>query len=575
MPDKYQLARLLQEIAVLLELKGDNPFKIKAYHTAAQTIEKLDIELPQLAEHWSTIKGIGKTIGQQVEEFAATGELAFYDELRVSVPPVLFDLVKIPGLGPKKALVLHEKLEIASVGELEYACRENRLKDLSGFGEKTQARILQGIEYTKKFQGQFLLSDALPIAEKIVQYLAAQPSVEKAQIAGSIRRRLETVKDMDIVVASHDEAAANQAVSSMPGVEQVISQGPTKVSLSLITGMNLDVRIVEPKHFYPCLHHFTGSKEHHLELRALAKRQDYKINEYGITDSNGQLLTVATEQDLYSRLGLAYIPPELREGRGEIDLAQQGRIPQLIGREQIKGMFHAHTIYSDGTATIAEMAAACQSRGWKYLGITDHSQTAVYAKGLRIEAVRKQRREIEAINEKTPDFRLLAGIESDILPDGSLDYPDDVLAEFDFVIASVHSAFRQSEAEMTRRIQRAMDNQYVTMLGHATGRILLARQGYNVDLAALIRTAAETATIIEINANPCRLDLDWRYHQQAKEQGVLFAINPDAHSVAEIDNMEYGIAMARKGGLTAADVVNTRTLEELLPLLCLKRTKGK
>ena len=575
MPDKHQLARLLEEIAVFLELKGDNPFKIKAYNTAAQTIEKLDMELPQLAEHWSSIKGIGKTIGQQVEEFATTGELAFYHELKLAVPSVLFDLVKIPGLGPKKALVLHEKLGIASVGELEYACRENRLKDIAGFGEKTQARILQGIEYNKKFQGQFLLGDALPIAEKMVQYLAAQPSVAKAQIAGSIRRRQETVKDMDIVVASHDEANANQAVVSMPGVQQVISQEPTKISLSLITGMNLNVRIVAPRYFPPCLHHFTGSQEHHLALLALANEQGFQVNEYGITDSNGQLLTIATEQDIYSRLGLDYIPPELREGRGEIELAQQGRIPQLIGREQIKGMFHAHTVYSDGTATIAEMAAACQSKGWKYLGITDHSQTAVYAKGLRIEAVRKQRREIEGINEQIPDIRLLAGIESDILPDGSLDYPDDVLAEFDFVIASVHSAFRQSEAEMTRRIQRAMDNQYVTMLGHATGRILLARQGYDVDLSALIRTAAETATIIEINANPYRLDLDWRYHQQAKEQGVLFAINPDAHSVAEIDNMEYGIAMARKGGLTAADVVNTRTLEELLPLLCLKRTKGK
>ena len=571
MPDKHQLARLLEEIAVFLELKGDNPFKIKAYNTAAQTIEKLDMELPQLAEHWSSIKGIGKTIGQQVEEFATTGELAFYHELKLAVPSVLFDLVKIPGLGPKKALVLHEKLGIASVGELEYACRENRLKDIAGFGEKTQARILQGIEYNKKFQGQFLLGDALPIAEKMVQYLAAQPSVAKAQIAGSIRRRQETVKDMDIVVASHDEANANQAVVSMPGVQQVISQEPTKISLSLITGMNLNVRIVAPRYFPPCLHHFTGSQEHHLALLALANEQGFQVNEYGITDSNGQLLTIATEQDIYSRLGLDYIPPELREGRGEIELAQQGRIPQLIGREQIKGMFHAHTVYSDGTATIAEMAAACQSKGWKYLGITDHSQTAVYAKGLRIEAVRKQRREIEGINEQIPDIRLLAGIESDILPDGSLDYPDDVLAEFDFVIASVHSAFRQSEAEMTRRIQRAMDNQYVTMLGHATGRILLARQGYDVDLSALIRTAAETATIIEINANPYRLDLDWRYHQQAKEQGVLFAINPDAHSVAEIDNMEYGIAMARKGGLTAADVVNTRTLEELVPLLRRKR----
>lgn len=571
MSDKHQLSRVLEEIAVFLELKGENPFKIKAYHTAARTIDKVDMDMAELALKWDTIKGIGKTIGQQVEEFAATGQLAYHEELKVAVPPVLFDLVKVPGLGPKKALVLHEKLGINSVGELEYACRENRLKDLAGFGEKTQSKLLEGIEYVKKFQGRFLLSDALPIAEKLAEFLRAHSFVEQAQVAGSIRRCVETVKDIDIVVASSQPERVSEAAAVMPGVQQLLRQGPTKISLKLITGMNLDIRIVPSEQFIGCLHHFTGSKEHHVQLRRLAKEQDIKINEYGLTDLGGNLLPIATEEELYLRFGLPYIVPELREGRDEIELARKARLPELVCLNDIKGMFHAHTIYSDGTASVADMAGACKQKGWHYLGITDHSQTAVYARGLRVETVREQRREIARFNQENSDFCILSGIESDILPDGSLDYPDEILAEFDFVIASVHSAFRQSEADMTRRIKRAMENKYVTMLGHPTGRILLARQGYDVDLAAVIRAAGETGTIVEINANPYRLDLDWRFYQQAKSQGVLFSINPDAHAIDEIDNMMYGVAMARKGGLNAADVVNTYQGDSLYKILARKR----
>ena len=571
MSDKHQLARVLEEIAVFLELKGENPFKIKAYHTAARTIEKVDMDMAELALKWDTIKGIGKTIGQQVEEFAATGQLTYHEELKVAVPPVLFDLVKVPGLGPKKALVLHEKLGINSVGELEYACRENRLKDLAGFGEKTQSKLLEGIEYVKKFQGQFLLCDALPIAEKLAEFLRAHSFIEQAQVAGSIRRCAETVKDIDIVVASSQPERVSEAAAVMPGMQQLLSQGPTKISLKLITGMNLDIRLVPSEQFIGCLHHFTGSKEHHVQLRRLAKEQDLKINEYGLTDSGGNLLPIASEEELYLRFGLPYIAPELREGRDEIELARKARLPELVCLNDIKGMFHAHTIYSDGAASVADMAGACKRKGWHYLGITDHSQTAVYARGLRVETVREQRREIARFNEENSDFCILSGIESDILPDGSLDYPDEILAEFDFVIASVHSAFRQSEADMTRRIKRAMENKFVTMLGHPTGRILLARQGYDVDLTAVIRAAGETGTIMEINANPYRLDLDWRFYQQAKSQGVLFSINPDAHAIDEIDNMMYGVAMARKGGLTAADIVNTYQGDSLYKILARKR----
>lgn len=571
MSDKHQLARVLEEIAVFLELKGENPFKIKAYHTASRTIDKVDMDMAELALKWDTVKGIGKTIGQQVEEFAAAGRLAYHEELKIAVPPVLFDLVKVPGLGPKKALILHEKLGINSVGELEYACRENRLKDLAGFGEKTQSKLLEGIEYVKKFQGQFLLCDALPIAEKLAGFLRAHSFIEQALVAGSIRRCAETVKDIDIVVASSQPERVSEVAAVMPGVQQLLSQGPTKISLKLITGMNLDIRIVPSEQFIGCLHHFTGSKEHHVQLRRLAKERDLKINEYGLTDSGGKLLPIASEEELYLRFGLPYIAPELREGRDEIELARQKRLPELVCLNDVKGMFHAHTIYSDGNASVADMAGACKRKGWHYLGITDHSQTAVYARGLRVDTVREQRREIARFNEVNSDFCVLSGIESDILPDGSLDYPDEILAEFDFVIASVHSAFRQSEADMTRRIQRAMENKFVTMLGHPTGRILLARQGYDVDLAAVIRAAGETGTIIEINANPYRLDLDWRFYQQAKSQGVLFSINPDAHGIDEIDNMMYGVAMARKGGLTAGDIVNTYQGASLFNILARKR----
>lgn len=571
MSDKHQLARLLEEIAVFLELKGENPFKVRAYHTAARTVEKLELNLAELAAGWKDIKGIGKTIGQQIEEFAASGKLVYHEELTIAVPPVLFELVKIPGLGPKKALLLQEQLGINSMGELEYACRENRLKDLPGFGEKTQAKLLEGIEFLKKFQGRFLLCDALALAEKLAQYLAAQPAVSRAEVAGSIRRRMETVKDMDIVVASQDSQAVNQAVAIMPGVERILSQGPTKISVALVTGMNLDIRIVRPEQFASCLHHFTGSKEHHIQLRGLAKTRQLSISEYGLTDAGGQTAVIADEEDLYNQLGLSYIPPELREGQREVEWAQAGQMPQLVNQADMKGLFHAHTTYSDGSNTLQEMALACQGQGWQYLGITDHSQTAVYANGLKPADIREQRREIEKLNEQFGGFRLLSGIESDILPDGSLDYPDEILVNFDFVIASVHSAFRQSEAEMTKRLQKAMANKYVTMLGHATGRILLARQGYEVDLAAVISAAASTGTIIEINANPYRLDLDWRYHRQAQEQGVLFSINPDAHCVDELANAAYGIAMARKGGLTAADVVNTRDINAVMGVLRCKR----
>lgn len=573
MADKQELARIFAAVAVLLELKGENPFKIRAYETAARIMEELDGSLEDFVDsgRMDDTKGIGQALGQKIREFVATGRMAYYEGLKEAVPPVLFELVKIPGLGPKKALQLHEKLGIGSIGELEYACRENRLIGLPGFGAKTQEKILEGIEYLKRFQGQYLLVDAWPLAEKIAALLAAQPGVSDAAVAGSIRRRRETVKDIDIVVAAAQPATVAEAVAGLPGVEKLLGQGPTKSTVKLVNGMNMDVRAVRPEEFAAALHHFTGSKEHHVKLRGLAKDKGLKINEYGIETADGERLAFADEAAFYRSLGLAYIVPELREGFDEIEAAAVGTLPELVTVEDIQGVFHAHTTFSDGSAAPAEMAAAARAKGWRYLGVSDHSRTAVYARGLRLETVAEQRREIERLNAADPGFRLLAGIECDILPDGSLDYPDEVLAEFDFVIASVHSAFRQSEADMTRRIVKAMENRYVGVLAHPTGRILLARDGYAVDLAAVVAAAAATGTVLEINASPYRLDLDWRWCHKAKEAGVLLAINPDAHAPAELEYVSYGTAIARKGWLTGADIVNTRPAAEAIALLRRKR----
>lgn len=569
MADKQELARIFAAVAVLLELKGENPFKIRAYETAVRIMEELDGSLEDFVDsgRMDDTKGIGQALGQKIREFVATGRMAYYEGLKEAVPPVLFELVKIPGLGPKKALQLHEKLGIGSIGELEYACRENRLIGLPGFGAKTQEKILEGIEYLKRFQGQYLLVDAWPLAEKIAALLAAQPGVSDAAVAGSIRRRRETVKDIDIVVAAAQPATVAEAVAGLPGVEKLLGQGPTKSTVKLVNGMNMDVRAVRPEEFAAALHHFTGSKEHHVKLRGLAKDKGLKINEYGIETADGERLAFADEAAFYRSLGLAYIVPELREGFDEIEAAAVGTLPELVTVEDIQGVFHAHTTFSDGSAAPAEMAAAARAKGWRYLGVSDHSRTAVYARGLRLETVAEQRREIERLNAADPGFRLLAGIECDILPDGSLDYPDEVLAEFDFVIASVHSAFRQSEADMTRRIVKAMENRYVGVLAHPTGRILLARDGYAVDLAAVVAAAAATGTVLEINASPYRLDLDWRWCHKAKEAGVLLAINPDAHAPAELEYVAYGTAIARKGWLTGADIVNTRPAAEAIALL--------
>ena len=573
MADKEKLAGLFADIAQWLELKGENPFKTRAYEAAAKIFEQLDGDLAVLANSGKLedIPGIGPAIAAKAAEFVATGRIKYHDDLKESIPPVLFEMIRIPGLGPRKAVALQTKLGIASLDELEYACRENRLLELPGFGAKTQARILAGIESLRRFQGRYLLSDAWPVALALKERLQKLPAAVAVEVAGSLRRHKETAGDVDVVVGAEDSSTIMQAVLDMPAVEAVIAHGPTKTSVTLENGLNVDVRVVAPSE-YPCaLHHFTGSKEHNVLLRGWAKDHGIKVNEYGLEKENGERLAVADEAGIYSLLGMDYIEPELREGGDELLAAREHRLPVLVKESEMQGAFHMHTQRSDGRAALTQMVSAARVLGWKYIGITDHSRSAYYAGGLSEEAVLAQLAEIDAYNAGNPDFRVFAGIESDILTDGSLDYPDTILAQFDFVIGSVHSSFGLSREAMTRRIATAMQNPYLDMLGHPTGRLLLARDGYEVDLDEIIKVAASAGAILEINASPYRLDLDWRWCRQAKEAGVLLAINPDAHSAEDLAHVSYGVGVAHKGWLEAADVLNTRSAAAVAEIFKRKR----
>ena len=572
MNDKYQLARLLAEIAQLLELGGENTFKIRAYQNAARTMEQFDGNLtdPDVEVKLTGLKGIGPALREIIREYIATGRISYYEELKSGLPPVLFELMALPGLGAKKAWALHTQLGIHSLGELEYACRENRLVTLSGFGSKTQERIQQGIEDMKKFQGQFILGDAWPVADLIVEYLKLQACVERVDIVGTIRRGVEVVSTIEILAACSAPASLATGVRNMQGIDHIISNEADKCVIRLINGLVCTIYIVSADEYWAALVYHTGSDAYVAKLEEQARQQGLLFSAAGLTNRSGGQIAVDDEQGLFSLLHVNYAEPECREDEDKLDPAGSEQV-LLASLSDIQGVFHVHTSYSDGAASLADMASAARQQGWRYLGIADHSRTAVYARGLSIETVRAQRREIEKLNANQSGFAILAGIESDILPDGSLDYPDEILAEFDFVVASVHSAFRQTEADMTRRIVKAVQNRYVTMLGHPTGRLLLGRKGYAVNLTEVIQAAAHSGTLLEINASPHRLDLDWRWCRLAKKHGILFAINPDAHSVSEFNYMRYGVAVARKAGLTASDIINSRPLPAVLQLLQQKR----
>ena len=565
--DKSRVAAVLDEMGTLLELKGENPFRTRAYHNAALSLSALTEDLATMvaAGTVTDIKGIGKGLAGLIEELVTTGKCREYDELCASLPAGLPDMLRIQGLGPKRIRILHEKLHIDSITALQKACAEHRLSALDGFGAKTEENILKGIEQLAAVSSKFLYSTAAGVAASIREAVANAPGVVRCEIAGSLRRRKEIVGDIDIIasVPAKKRAPVFERFISHPLVQAVEVRGDTKASVRLANGMQCDLRLVEEDEFSFALNYFTGSKEHNVAMRSLALKRGWSLNEYSFSRSPGGKGTrppaCATEEEIYRSLGLAFIPPELREDRGEFAAAASGDLPSLITDADIRGTFHCHTTASDGLHTLEQMVEAARGLRWEYLGIADHSQSAGYAGGLTPARVKQQLNAIAGLNKTLKRFRVFAGTECDILPDGSLDFPDRVLASFDYVVASIHSKFRMTEAEATRRLVTALQNKYVTFLGHPTGRLLLQREGYPVNMTEVINAAADLGKGIEINAHPMRLDLDWRHLSYARQRGVKILINPDAHATDGLKDTYFGVGIARKGWLEPADVINTRT----------------
>ncbi len=573
--DKNRVAEILDEIGTLLELKGENPFKCRAYHNASRTIAGLTVDIRTLVESGEirNIKGIGEAIAERIKELVLTEKSEYYDELKSSLPEGLMKMLSIQGVGPKKVKLLYEKLKIKSVEELEKACKAGKLGNLEGFGKKTEENILAGIEALRKRSTKSLYSTAELSARRMFDVVAKQPGIIRAEIAGSLRRRKETIGDIDIVVSARRTAvkAIMKSFTTHGDVERITGEGETKSSVVLKSGINCDLRVVDDSEFPFALNYFTGSKEHNVRMRSRAKEYGLSLNEYGFskldaTEKRGKAKKVVackTEDDIYGALDLAYVPPELREDTGEIEAAEKNSLPNLVEEKDICGTFHCHTNYSDGSNTLLEMAEAAKKLGWQYLGIADHSKVAAYANGLSEERVKKQHKEIDGLNQKWGNFRIYKGTEVDILSNGDLDFNDKTLALFDYVVASVHSSFKMSEAEMTKRIIKALKNKYVTMLGHPTGRLLLQRDNYPIDMIAVINAAADYGKIIEINAHPMRLDLDWRLCSYAKKKNVKISINPDAHVTDGLADVHYGVGIARKGWLENKDVINTLNLKQM------------
>jgi DNA polymerase (family X) len=565
---KKEIAEILEEIGVLLELKGENAFKTRAYYNAARTIAGLTGDLPDMVRSGAIkdIKGIGIALAEKITILVTTGTLPYYESLKSSFPPTLLELLGIPGLGPKKIKKLYDTLHIASIADLEQACRNNKLVDLDGFGQKTQENILRGIESKKKFSEKFHYPVAEEAASNYLGHLRKIKGVIKSEVAGSLRRHKEIIGDIDILVSAKpkDVPGIMKTFVTYDDIDHVVAEGETKSSVVLKSGIHVDLRVVSDKEFPFALHYFTGSKEHNVHIRRIAREKNLKLNEYGLfRETSQKSIACKDEKSIFKTLGLLYIPPELREDMGEIEASLKGKLPKLIEEKDLRGTFHCHTTYSDGVNTVSEMTEAARARKWKYLGIADHSKSAQYARGLSVDHLKKQRKEIDAVNNESGEFRLFHGVESDILQDGSLDYDNRILASLDFVVASVHSRFKMPEKEMTARIIAAIKHKYTTILGHPTGRLLLSRDPYAVDVVRIIDAASDYGKAIEINSHPYRLDLDWRMVKYAKEKGVKIFINPDAHSTEGLSDVRFGIGIARKGWLEANDVVNTFSLQDV------------
>jgi len=560
------LVRILRETAALLELEGANVFRVRAYENAARTFEGLAEEPQELLEQGrlAELAGVGPGLVQSVAEVVHTGRLTLHDELRSKYPPGVLDLFRVAGLGPKRIRLLHQELGVGSPADLERACRAGRVAELAGFGAKSQEKILDSLAHLGKYSERHLLSTARPLAAAMLAHLRAHRAVIRTEVAGSLRRWRETIGDLDFVAAvdAADREAVSEHFGAEPGAQAIESRGETKVQVRLGGGMLADLRMVNDDEFAAALHHFTGSKEHNVALRTRARREGITINEYGLFRGE-ERLAVGDERELFRRLGLHWIPPEMREGLDEIELAAKGELPRLVELGDLRGTLHVHTTWSDGTASLEEMARAAGRLGWEFLGIADHSQSAAYAGGLTPVRVREQWAAIDEWNARGESPRLFKGSEVDVLADGALDFDDELLLGFDFVVASIHSRFKLPRAEQTARLVRALEHPCVTFLGHPTGRLLLAREGYEIDLDAVLDAAEANGVVVEVNASPHRLDLDWRFLHGWLRRGCRTSIHPDAHSPQGLADVEYGVGVARKAGARAEDILVTGTAERI------------
>jgi len=581
---KEDIAGVLEKIAMLLELKGENPFKIRAYTNAARAIETFGANVSSFQDEEAVAKipGIGKSIALKIKELAGTGSLQYLQELSAEFPAGILELFSLPGLGSKKIKALHDKLGISSIEQLQKACEQGRIAELPGFGETTQQKLCDAIARRASRAGSFQFGQVAAEAEALRADLAAHEAASQVDVAGSYRRQKEIVHDLDLLVATNEPEAITKFFVSHPLVEYVIAQGPTKSSVRLRSGVQCDLRVVTTAEYPFALAYFTGNKEHNIEMRSRALQRGWTLNEYRLAsvpiDPKAKkkrlarkIPNVRDEADLYRAADLDFIPPELRENCGEFEAAEQHSLPKLIEKENLRGTFHCHTVASDGHNTLEEMAEAAQELGLEYLGIADHSRSSVQGHGMAAEKLLAQVAAIRKLNKTFNGFRLVAGVECDILRDGSLDFSDEVLSQLDYVVASVHSVFNLSESEMTQRVIRALENPFVTMLAHPTGRLLLKRDPYQIDIPAVLDAAAHTGTWIELNAAPKRLDLDWRWWPLAKQKRVKCVINPDAHRTERLQDLWFGIGIARKGWLTKDDVVNCLPLGKIETALRTKR----
>lgn len=555
-----EIARVLDDIAAALEIKGENVFKIRAYYKAAETIANLPEELATLRARGELRKlsGVGAGIAEKIEELLDTGKCTYHEQLQAEFSPALLELLRIPEVGPKTVKLLHEQLGIGSIAELEAAAEAGKLREIRGLGEKTEVNILKGIRQVRRFAERFPLAVVYPLATRIVELLAERAPLEQISPAGSLRRMRDTVRDLDLLVTANDPEQVMEVFVKLPMVREVTMRGPTKASVIAEEGLQVDLRVVTPEEFGAALLYFTGSKEHNVKLREMAVKRKLRINEYGLFEvETNKRLGGKTEEEMYRLMKLPWIPPEMREDQGEIEAAQRGELPELVELKDVRGDLHVHSKWSDGRATIEAMVKAAQERGYEYVAICDHSPAQGVANGLSVERLRKRQEEIERVRRKFPGMAVLAGTEVDIRADGSLDYPDEVLAELDFVVASVHSGWKSSAQVNTERILRAIANPYVDLIGHPTGRLVGQRDPYEVDIEQVIRAAAKAGVALEIDSHPDRLDLKDSHARLAKEHGVKLVINTDSHSLEGYELLHFGVATARRGWIEPKDVLNT------------------